>query len=157
MRNHTQSENNIFYPKNTRTTINKHAYKDDEYKVQIRRKKTSFAFRIQKPFEGCPAFFDSLLCWPRTIPATLSIQPCMDELNGVQYDRSRKYFYTSSSHQISPCLHQCFCCLRATTLHYMRSPSTSCNMMFRIRAITYTYINMKNINNSTIRYMYVYI
>uniref|UniRef100_A0A1B0D5F1 G-protein coupled receptors family 2 profile 1 domain-containing protein n=3 Tax=Phlebotomus papatasi TaxID=29031 RepID=A0A1B0D5F1_PHLPP len=36
--------------------------------------------------EGCPVFFDSVLCWPRTPAATWAVQPCFAEFKGVKYD-----------------------------------------------------------------------
>ncbi|XP_055690706.1 diuretic hormone receptor-like isoform X2 [Lutzomyia longipalpis] len=38
---------------------------------------------------GCPIFFDSVLCWPRTPPATWAVQPCFAEFKGVKYDTTQ--------------------------------------------------------------------
>ncbi|XP_055700726.1 diuretic hormone receptor-like [Phlebotomus papatasi] len=39
--------------------------------------------------EGCPVFFDSVLCWPRTPAATWAVQPCFAEFKGVKYDTTQ--------------------------------------------------------------------
>lgn len=39
----------------------------------------------------CPAFYDGLLCWDPTPWHTLAVQKCFSELNGLQYDDTRKY------------------------------------------------------------------
>lgn len=44
----------------------------------------------QEEQQGCEVSWDSLLCWPRTLPATLATIPCFDELNGIPYDNTRK-------------------------------------------------------------------
>jgi hypothetical protein len=40
---------------------------------------------------GCLAFFDSVLCWPKTPPATEAVLQCFAEYGGVKYDSTRKY------------------------------------------------------------------
>lgn len=40
----------------------------------------------------CPTTFDTILCWPRTLPGSLAYVSCMEEFNGLQYDSSGKFF-----------------------------------------------------------------
>lgn len=43
----------------------------------------------------CPAYHDGILCWEPTPWHTFAIQRCFKELNGLQYDDTRKcYFFT---------------------------------------------------------------
>ncbi|XP_037950561.1 diuretic hormone receptor isoform X2 [Teleopsis dalmanni] len=37
----------------------------------------------------CFTQFDTILCWPRTPRGTLAVLPCLDELQGIQYDSSQ--------------------------------------------------------------------
>lgn len=39
---------------------------------------------------GCGVYFDSVLCWPRTPPATEAVLPCPDSFHGLPYDSSRE-------------------------------------------------------------------
>lgn len=43
----------------------------------------------------CEVDWDTILCWPRTLPGTLAIIPCFEELNGIPYDNTRKYIYVT--------------------------------------------------------------
>ncbi|XP_011493880.1 PREDICTED: diuretic hormone receptor-like [Ceratosolen solmsi marchali] len=38
---------------------------------------------------NCLASWDSLLCWPRTRVGSLAVQPCFEELHGIEYDSSQ--------------------------------------------------------------------
>ncbi|XP_037941692.1 homeobox protein 5-like [Teleopsis dalmanni] len=50
----------------------------------------------------CFTQFDTILCWPRTPRGTLAVLPCLDELQGIQYDSSRKYTSKNFSKDGSP-------------------------------------------------------
>lgn len=39
----------------------------------------------------CEVNWDTILCWPRTLPGSLATIPCFDELNGIPYDNTREY------------------------------------------------------------------
>lgn len=48
----------------------------------------------EEPHEnGCEVDWDSLLCWPHTPPGSLATLPCFEELNGIHYDKSRKFTF----------------------------------------------------------------
>lgn len=39
---------------------------------------------------GCEPDFDSVLCWPQTPRNTIAVLPCLEQLNGIHYDTTRK-------------------------------------------------------------------
>lgn len=39
---------------------------------------------------ACDIDWDTLSCWPQTLPGTLSKIPCFDQLYGIKYDSSRE-------------------------------------------------------------------
>lgn len=43
----------------------------------------------------CGPDFDRIICWPPSQAGKLAIMRCMDELNGVKYDTSRKCCFYS--------------------------------------------------------------
>jgi len=63
------------------------------------------------PFQGtpldgphCPQIFDSILCWPPTLPNSLATVHCMEEFGDIKYDVTSKsielvwYWYPSDSY-----------------------------------------------------------
>jgi hypothetical protein len=38
----------------------------------------------------CNSTWDGVSCWPTTLGGSTSVLPCVDELNGIKYDTTRK-------------------------------------------------------------------
>jgi hypothetical protein len=62
----------------------------------------------------CNRTWDGVSCWPTTLSGTTSILPCVDELNGIKYDTTRKLLFLQRpsspenehrSASISSCFH----------------------------------------------------
>ncbi|RZF43981.1 hypothetical protein LSTR_LSTR013268, partial [Laodelphax striatellus] len=56
--------------------------------LQIHQEREMEIILDSPPFEGCSRVWDSLLCWPPTLPGIAAIMPCFPELNGIRYDTS---------------------------------------------------------------------
>lgn len=69
---------------------------DEELLNQLNETHAELTCHLKKKLvpvtEGCGYDFDTVLCWPPTPSNSLAILPCLAQLNGIQYDTSRKYF-----------------------------------------------------------------
>jgi hypothetical protein len=41
----------------------------------------------------CNSTWDGVSCWPTTVAGSTSFLPCVDELNGIKYDTTRKFSF----------------------------------------------------------------
>ncbi|CAD1475450.1 unnamed protein product, partial [Heterotrigona itama] len=80
--------NALYYINKLNESVNPEAIKCFERKQQDELQRLSSAGTQQQDQQGCEINWDSLLCWPRTPPATLVTLPCFEELNGIRYDSS---------------------------------------------------------------------
>lgn len=81
--------NALYYINNKlNESVNPEAIKCFERKQQDELQRLSAGAQLEDQ-QGCEISWDSLLCWPRTPPATLATLPCFEELNGIRYDSSQ--------------------------------------------------------------------
>ncbi|XP_032691001.1 diuretic hormone receptor-like isoform X2 [Odontomachus brunneus] len=59
----------------------------EQFKCLIREQQDRISREQEQ--QGCEISWDTVLCWPRTLPGTLATIPCFDELNGIPYDNSQ--------------------------------------------------------------------
>ncbi|KAK1133615.1 hypothetical protein K0M31_011416 [Melipona bicolor] len=81
--------NTLYYINKLNESVNPEAIKCLERKQQEELQRLSAGAQLEDQ-QGCEISWDSLLCWPRTPPATLATLPCFEELNGIRYDSSRE-------------------------------------------------------------------
>lgn len=60
----------------------------EQFKCLVREQQDRISREQEQ--QGCEVSWDTVLCWPRTLPGTLATIPCFDELNGISYDNSRE-------------------------------------------------------------------
>lgn len=66
----------------------------ERYLGRLNENETELACELRRRLStkngGCEVNFDSVLCWPQTPTNTVAILPCLSQLNGIQYDTTRK-------------------------------------------------------------------
>ncbi|XP_017754322.1 PREDICTED: growth hormone-releasing hormone receptor-like [Eufriesea mexicana] len=83
--------NALYYINKLNKSVNPEAIKCLERKHQEELQQLSLETQ-QTDQQGCEISWDSLLCWPKTPPATLATLPCFEELNGIRYDSTRTHY-----------------------------------------------------------------
>lgn len=75
------------------------SFAEEELMKQLNQTHTELTCELRKNLntnlEGCGIDYDTVLCWPQTPPNSLSVLPCLSQLNGIRYDTSRKFVVLS--------------------------------------------------------------
>lgn len=66
----------------------------ENYLARLNENETELACELRRRLSseqgGCEVNFDTVLCWPQTPSNTVAVLPCLSQLNGIQYDTTRK-------------------------------------------------------------------